>query len=74
MPREMSVFEAKQAGLIALYHWSKKDDKIKSQYGDVTCEEWINQEYARISADPKRTAAVVTNGLLVTLYVNVTCR
>ena len=70
MPREMSVLEAERADLIPLYHWSKKKDKIKSQYGSITCEEWINREYARISSDSERTAAVVTNGSLITLYVN----
>ena len=70
MPRNMNVLEAERADLIPLYHWSKKEDKIKSQYGNITCEEWINREYARIFADPARTAAVVTNGSLITLYIN----
>ena len=70
MPREMNVFEAERADLMPLYEWSKKTNKIQSQYGHITYEEWINREYARISSDPKRTAAVVTYGPSVTLYVN----
>lgn len=62
--------EAQALGLIPLYHWSNADGMIKSQYGHVKISEWLEREQERISQDTSRQAVVVTQGNLMTLFVN----
>ena len=56
--------------MMQLYEWSDDDEIIESQYGTITCREWIEHEFNRIVSDTNRVAEVREKGHKVTLFVN----
>ena len=43
-------------GLITLYEWSRPDEMIDTtQFGVITCLEWMKREQERLAANPQRS-------------------
>jgi len=67
----MTEEQAKKMGLVQLYKYSPKNEKLDTQYGRITIERWLMKEKSRIGRNISRIVRIVENdnGMLA-LFVN----
>lgn len=56
--------------IIQLYHWGLRNEKIDTQYGEITYYEWLEKEKERITKDKSRFAEIREHGKKYALFVN----